>query len=224
MLNHVAVIPDGNRRWAKKEGIAFREAYIKGVDKVRELMFWAKEYDIKTVTAWGFSTENFRRSGPFKSVLFGVFERKFREMAKDEDIHRDEVRVNVVGDRSLFPKSLLESIVLAEDATRNYNRRSLNIALGYGGRQEILDVCNKAVALGKPLDDIDMRNALMSSNVPDIDLLIRTSGEQRLSGFMPWQTAYSEFYFSNKLWPDFSRQDFAEAVGEFNSRQRRFGK
>ena len=224
MLNHVAVIPDGNRRWAKKEGIAFQKAYIKGVDKVRDLLLWANDYNIKTVTAWGFSTENFRRSGIFKNILFGVFEKKFREIAEDEDIHRDEVRVNVVGDRSFFPKGLLESITLAEDATKDYKKRSLNIALGYGGRQEILEVCNRAVSLGKPLNDTDIRNALMSSNVPDIDLLIRTSGEQRLSGFMPWQTAYSEFYFSNKLWPDFSRQDFAEAVNEFNSRQRRFGK
>ncbi|HEX2678429.1 MAG TPA: polyprenyl diphosphate synthase [Polyangiales bacterium] len=233
---HIGIIMDGNRRFAKKLGasdVAF--GHQMGADKLREMLDWCFERNIPVVTVWGFSLDNFQRDSQEVQQLFELFERKTLEMVTSPDLHDNNVRVRFIGRRDLLPESLQEAIRKVEHATAHYERFVLNIALAYGGREEITDAfkdyLNHAQKTGKSLDAViedfnpkSLERYLYTSGLPEPDLIIRTSGEVRLSGFMLWQSANSEYYFCDTHWPAFRKIDFLRALRSYDQRQRRFGR
>lgn len=228
-LKHIAVIPDGNRRWARKKGVSLLEGYKKGIEKLGNLLRWCKDSNIRMLTLWGFSTENIGRERKETRSLFSLFDSKLGEALESDEYHRKKVRVRFLGNKSMFPKSVRQKIEKLENSTKKYNSFSLNILLGYGGRREIVDGVSSIIEDAKKgriksVDEKLISSYLYTKGLPDPDLIIRTSGEQRLSGFLPWQSAYSELYFSKKLWPDFSKADFKKAVNAYSKRKRRFGR
>ncbi len=224
-INHIAIIPDGNRRFAKKMNIPVPKSYAMGVDKIIEVMEWSKELGIKMVTSWGFSTENFKRSALERRLLFRLFESKIKEFLENGRFKKEQLKVKIIGDISKFPKSLVSVINSLESETSRYGKFQLNLALNYGGRQEIIEACNRILASGiKNVKAEDFSKFLFTSALPDPDIILRTSGEQRLSGFLPWQSSYSEFVFLKPLWPELRKEEFVSAINDYDSRQRRFGR
>lgn len=233
---HIGIIMDGNRRFARKLGassVAF--GHQMGADKLREMLDWCFERNIPVVTVWGFSLENFQRDSEEVAQLLELFERKTLEMVTSPDLHDNQVRVRFIGRRDLLPESLQEAIRKVEHATAHYDRFVLNIALAYGGREEIADAfrdyLTHAKKTGKSLDAViddfnpkALERYLYTSGLPEPDLIIRTSGEVRLSGFMLWQSANSEYYFCDTNWPAFRKIDFLRALRSYDQRQRRFGR
>lgn len=218
---HIAIIPDGNRRWAKKHKVTKVKAYEKGIDNIANVLKWCKKYGIKTLTMWGFSTENFMRDKNEVRQLFLLFDKKLTEGLK-KDYKKYKARVRFLGNLEAFPQQLQEKMRKAEAETAKNSKYTLNLLLGYGGRQEILNAVNRAIEVGKKLDMEGFEKLLYLQDEPD--LVIRTSGEIRTSGFLPWQTAYSEYYFCKKLWPDFSEKDFRQALKEYSRRKRKYGR
>jgi short-chain Z-isoprenyl diphosphate synthase len=233
---HIGIIMDGNRRFARQFGASdVAYGHQIGADKLREMLDWCFERNIPVVTVWGFSLDNFQRDNAEVQTLFELFERKTREMVTSPDLHDKEVRVRFIGRRDMLPESLQDAIREVELATGKYQRFVLNIALAYGGREEIADAFLEYLAHsqrhGKSLQEaIDGFNAgsveryLYTSGLPEPDLIIRTSGEVRLSGFMLWQSANSEYYFCDTNWPAFRQIDFLRALRSYDTRQRRFGR
>lgn len=222
---HLAIIPDGNRRFGKKYGLPIVLAYEKGVEKLREVLNWSKELGIKILTVWGFSTENFGRSSYEKKAFFSLLERKAREILNSGELQTNGIKVRFIGRIERFPKGLRKMLKAIERKTKCCNGMQVNVALGYGGRQEIVDACNKILKLGlKRVDEQTFAKYLYLNDIPDPDLVIRTSGEQRLSGFLPWHIAYSELVFLPCLWPELTKRDFLAAIQEFSRRERRFGR
>ena len=223
---HIAIIPDGNRRWAEKQGISKQEGYAIGIRKIGDVLKWCKAKDVRMLTMWGFSTDNFRRDQGEIQGLFGLFKENLRKAIDSDDKNKDELRVRFFGRIGLFPREIQEMIKKAEGVTSSGERKyQLNLLLSYGGREEIVDAVNSIIKEGlKEVDEETISNHLYTKDVPDPDLIIRTSGEERLSGLMPWQSCYSEFYFCKKLWPDFSEDDFKDALEEYTNRKRRYGK
>jgi tritrans,polycis-undecaprenyl-diphosphate synthase [geranylgeranyl-diphosphate specific] len=221
---HVGIIPDGNRRYGKKYNIPLYEAYAHGIEKLRDVLVWSKELGIKILTVWGFSTENFARSPIERKVFFSLIERKAKEILNSGELQENNLRVKIIGKLEKFPKSLQKIFKEIEDRTINGKLR-VNIAFGYGGRQEIIDACNKIIKKGiKRVDERIFARHLYTHDIPDPDLVIRTSGEMRLSGFMPWQIAYSELVFLPCLWPELKKSDYVKAIKSFTKRERRFGR
>lgn len=229
---HVGVIMDGNRRAAIKAfGLEPWYGHRKGADKVEELIEWCIELGIKHITIFAFSTENFKRSEKEKEELFRIFEEYFKKAAKDERIHKNRVRIKAIGRIELFPENVKKAVKEAEEATKDYDNLVLNIALGYGGRDEIIQAVKKIAREIKQNklseDEIDekiIRSKLYTADSPDPELIIRTSGEERISNFLLWQAAYSELYFCEALWPLFRKIDFLRAIRTFQQRERRFGR
>ncbi|ADB57557.1 polyprenyl diphosphate synthase [Archaeoglobus profundus] len=217
---HVAFIMDGNRRYAKKKGLPSYMGHFFGSRKAEEVLKWCLELKIKTVTAYAFSTENFRRSEEEKINLFKLMERELRRLMEDRRIHKNKVRVRIVGKRELLPENVQKVVDDLERATRDYDRYNLNIALAYGGRQELVDAIRCVLRLvegGKIRpEEIDrhlIERFLYSDNgYESVDILIRTGGEQRLSNFLPWQTTNCLAYFSDVFWPEFRKIDFLRAI------------
>ena len=233
---HLGIIMDGNRRFARQLGFGtVVHGHRKGADKLQEVLSWCLEYDIKVVTVWSFSLENFQRSTEEVEGLLGLFEDKAREMAESEEIHRRRVRVRFIGRIELLPESLRHEIERLERVTADYDQGTLNIAMAYGGREEIADAFRQHVksrlkeqapieTILEELDADSITPHLYTSGQPEPDLILRTSGELRLSGFLLWQSAYSEFYFCDTNWPAFREIDFLRALRSFDDRQRRFGR
>ena len=222
---HIAVIPDGNRRFGKKKGISTQEAYATGIRHIGDLLKWCKEADVHMLTMWGFSTDNFKRDQHEIQGLFELFKDNLKKALESDEKNKYEVRVRFFGRIHLFPKEIQQMIKKAEEISAKNKAYQLNLLLSYGGREEIVDAVNAILKEGvKEVDEESFSNHLYTAGVPDPDLIIRTSGEERLSGLLPWQSAYSEFYFSKKLWPEFSKKDFKAALDEFARRKRRFGK
>lgn len=221
---HIALIPDGNRRWAKRKGLGVLIGHDKGIENLANMLKWCREAGVRVFTAWGFSTENFSRDRSEVQGLMKLFEKKLLESEGRNEVHKYRIRVRVLGRIGQFPKKVQEKIREVMEKTKHYDRYYLNILLGYGGRQELIDAVQKLVREGKGVSEQGIANSLYTSGIPDPDLVIRTSGEQRTSGFLPWQSAYSEWYFSKKLWPDFTKRDFKAALREYARRKRRFGK
>ena len=229
---HIAIILDGNRRWASEQLLNPWIGHHHGAEKIEELLDWCLDLGVKSITLYAFSTENFQRHPKEVEELMMIAEEKLREVLTDERIHGHRVRVKVIGRLNLLPKSLQEMVRQVEEATKGYNEHFLNLALAYGGRAEIVDAARKIaqkVEKGemKP-DSIDedlferyLYTAHMAKQDPD--LIIRTSGEERLSGFLLWQCAYSELCFLDVYWPDFRRIDLLRAVRTYQRRKRRFG-
>lgn len=224
--HHIAIIPDGNRRWARKKGMDYNEAYAIGIKHIGDVLKWCKETGIPMLTMWGFSTDNIKRNQNEINVLFDLFRKNLQQAIESDDSNKRDLRVRFFGRIDIFPQVVQQMIRKAEEITAGNERRyQLNLMLGYGGREELVDAINSILKKGiRNIDENTISNNLYTHGIPDPDLVIRTSGEQRLSGFMPWQGCYSELYFSKKLWPDFSKTDFANAIKEYAKRKRRFGK
>lgn len=228
---HLAIIPDGNRRWAKKHNKTAKKGHQAGIEKLKKLVEWCKDLNVDTLSIWILSTENMKRQKEEVDALFDLFNKMLDNLisSKDFDKARKEVRIRFIGDISPFPTELKSKIKKIEDLTSNNAQYTLAIFCNYGGRKELIDTANKIIKDAKEgkLDSIDedsFRKYLYTRELKDPDLIFRSGGEHRISGFMPWQSVYSEFYFSKKLWPDIEKKDIKKAIEEFKQRQRRFGK
>lgn len=228
-LRHVAIIMDGNGRWAKARGLPRAAGHRRGADAVKRSVQAAGDLGIDYLTLFGFSSENWKRPQGEVEDLMGLMRRYLK--AEISELCKNEIRLRVIGERNRLPPDIVALIEDAEARTRDFSRLNLTIAISYGGRQDILDAARKlatAVAAGElnvdDIEEVDLTNALSTAGIPDPDLVIRTSGEQRISNFLLWQCAYSELVFMHKLWPDFGKEDLAQAVDEFSRRDRRFGK
>ena len=225
---HIAVIMDGNGRWAKKRFMPRGFGHKAGADALEQALEDADELGIKYLTVYAFSTENWKRSVEEVTGLMNLF-RKFLESAIPKS-NKNNVRVRVLGERSKLAPDMIKAIENLEESTKNNTGLQFNVALNYGGRDEIARAMKKIaeeVKDGK-LSPKDITEEVISSHldtreIPDPDLLIRTSGEERISNFLPWQLAYSEFYFTDTLWPDFNRNSFIEAIRHYTKRDRRYG-
>jgi short-chain Z-isoprenyl diphosphate synthase len=234
--HHVGIILDGNRRHARSLGITDpRDVYDIGARKLDDVLGWCGELQIRMVTLWVFSPENLRRSTIEVSGIFAAVEAKLTALAHDPRIHQGRIRVRAIGKFSLLPEATRVAIRAAEEATATYDGMVLNIAVAYGGRQEIVDAIS-AFLTDNLVPDIStpevirrltpeaIKSYLYTAGLPDPDLIIRTSGEVRLSGFMLWQSAHSEFYFTDVHWPAFRKIDFLRAIRTYQQRKRRFGR
>lgn len=233
---HIGVIMDGNRRFARELANApVSFGHARGAEKLHQLLGWCYDFGIPVVTVWSFSLDNFERDTTEVEHLFQLFEDKTRELATRDELHTNEVRVRYIGKLNLLPASLQEAIRSVEEQTASHQRFHLNIAMAYGGREEITDAFRRYLAeqaeQGKTLDearaafdDSAIEPYLYLSGLPEPDLILRTSGEVRLSGFLLWQSAYSELFFADTYWPSFRKIDFLRALRSFHERHRRYGK
>ncbi len=226
---HVAVIMDGNGRWAKRRGMPRIMGHRKGVDVLKSLLRCCRDWGIGALTAYAFSTENWGRPSEEVEFLMTLFERVLRQELRE--MMQEDVRIQFAGNLSSLPPTLQEEIDRAQEATRGNTGIRFTIATNYGGRQEIVQAC-RAIAtqvqqgLLQPadIDEATMERHLYTAGICDPDLLIRTSGEMRLSNFLLWQMAYAEIYVTETLWPDFDRAQFHQALTDYQQRERRFGK
>ncbi len=228
MPRHIAIILDGNGRWAKKNGKLRQQGHKAGADNIEVIGDTMIEYGIPYLTVYAFSTENWKRSEEEVSYLMGLMKRYLTKNKKDA--LRKGIRIRVIGDKSRLSEDLQELIEEIERDTADMEKLNLTFAINYGGRDEITRAVRKVMADVKngDLNPEDLDEALFSSyldtnDLPDPDLMIRTSKEERISNFLLWQLAYSEFYFTEKLWPEFTPEDLLEAVKIYASRERRFG-
>lgn len=221
---HLAFICDGNRRWARNRGLPTLLGHKEGVEAIKRVVKRGAELKIENLTFFCFSTENFNRSKEEVDYLFDLF----RDLTKlKQDFVKDGYRFHHTGDRSLLEKDILDIIDEMEKATANGKTGTINIALAYGGRNDIVNATKRIIKEKVKPEDIteeSFKNYLTTGDMPDIDLLVRTSGEQRISGFMLYNMAYAELYFVKKHWPAFKGSDLDECIAEFQSRHRRFGK
>jgi len=229
--HHVAIIMDGNRRFAREVGLGNpAEGHVKGKDKLEEVLQWCLDVGVKILTVYAFSTENLTRPTEEVKELMRLFAENFRRVGDDERVHKNRIKIQVFGDRDLLPANVLGAIEYAEGRTREYDQYRFNIAVAYGGREEILDairdVVREAQAGNIEPDQIDEKffsKRLYTGDVPDPDLVLRTSGEERISNFLLWQLAYAELYFVDVYWPGFRKIDFLRAIQSYQQRQRRYG-
>jgi undecaprenyl diphosphate synthase len=222
--NHIAIIIDGNRRWAKQHGLPSFEGHRAAVKNLRSVLEYLGEKQIKYVTLYLFSTENWKRSAVEVKGLFQLLE----EMLDEEivELNQRGVRLRHLGQLNGLPHRLQLAIARAVELTKNNTDMTLSLAVNYGGRTEILDAVRRLITDGTLPQNIDEKlfsSYLYTADLPDVDLLIRTGGELRISNFLTWQTVYTEFYFPNILWPDFDKKEVDKALLSFSQRQRRFG-
>lgn len=228
--HHVAIIMDGNGRWAKSRGLPRTAGHRKGVEVVRNMIEAAQEIGINTITLFGFSSENWNRPKDEINDLMKMLRTYLR--SETADLHKNGVRLRVIGDRRAFDEDIIELIENAERLTTDNTKLNLVMALGYGGRQDIVHAAYKlaehAYQENRKLSEDEVSalfpQFLMTAGIPDPDLMIRTSGEQRISNFLIWSCAYTEFVFTDTLWPDFTKADLESAIAEYAKRDRRFGK
>ena len=222
---HIVFIPDGNRRWAENKGMGKREGYAIGIAHIEEVLGWCRSAGIEMVTMWGFSADNFKRDRDEVAILFELFKKNLVDSLATKREERNRIRIRFLGRAGRLPREISELFRQVEEKTGKNGPYQLNLLLSYGGREEIVDAVNAIIKEGiREVDEATLSKHLYTAGLPDPDLIIRTSGEQRLSGLMPWQSAYSEFYFTKKLWPDFSKSDFEKALKEYARRKRRYGK
>ncbi len=226
---HVAIVMDGNGRWAKNRLMPRVAGHKRGVDAVRRTVQACCELGVEHLTLFAFSSENWRRPAEEVSLLMRLFIRVLR--IDVESMHRENIRLEVVGDISMFEPELRAAIESAQDLTKNNTRLHLNIAANYGGRWDILQATRKMISNNPHLAanphliaEQDLATHLCLQSSPEPDLFIRTGGEQRVSNFLLWQMAYTEFYFTDKFWPDFGKPMLLEAIDSYNNRERRFGR
>ena len=229
MPHHVGVIVDGNRRWARSYGAKTREGHQAGADKIQHLLTWCEEVGVEVVTLWLLSTDNLNRPAAELAELLGIIEGTVEDLAATQ-----RWRLQPVGALDLLPAATAERMKLAAEATREVTGLTVNVAVGYGGRREIADavrsLLHQQAARGTSIEELaeildveHIAEHLYTAGQPDPDLVIRTSGEQRLSGFLLWQSAHSEFYFCEAYWPDFRKIDFLRAMRTYAERERRYG-
>lgn len=223
-LKHIALIMDGNGRWAKQRGLPRIEGHRNGVKKVNEIIDSALEHRLKAVTFYTFSMENWRRPKAEINALMGLLKNFIKSEMKR--LHGKNIVFRAVGDIEMLPSGVKKVLREFEELTRQNTGLIVSSALSYGGRAEIVNAVKSVMAKGVRPEDVNEKmfgDFLYTAGIPDPDLIIRTSGEMRLSNFLLWQSAYAEFYFTDVHWPDFGREQFKAAVDEFKSRERRFG-
>lgn len=228
---HIGLIPDGNRRYMKKRGISnLMDSYRAGINKFYDFLEWSMKRGVKEVTIYALSMENIKNRGKKEiETLYTVFSEQAKNALSDKRIHKNKIHINICGDKQYLVengneklgKELVRSMEKLEDETKNYSNFILNFAIGYGGRQEIINAVKRATSQGLELNEENIRKNLWVKDYPEI--VIRTS-EDRLSNFLLWQSAYSEIYFVDKLWQDFMEKDLDKIIEDYNSRERRFGK
>ncbi len=221
---HVAMIMDGNGRWAKKRGLPRSAGHQKGVQTLKDICYACGELGVKYLSVYAFSTENWQRPATEVNFLMNLFKKVFSE--EIGELESENVRVKILGIRRNLDKGLLEVIDQLETRTKNNDGLILNICLNYGGRAEIVEAINKILSNDQIPDQIDeesFKGFLYTKDLPDVELMIRTSGEQRISNFLLYQSAYAEMIFCPLLWPDFTKEDLKTAILEFQNRERRFG-
>ena len=232
MPKHLGVILDGNRRWARNRKMTTLEGHWEGADTVEKFLYWCLELGINTITLYSFSTENFKRDKEEVENLFKLFDEVLDKVIRSDLIHKNQVRVRAIGRIDTLPQTLQTGIKKVEKATQDYDRFYLNIALAYGGRAEIVDAMQsigEKIRQGEITPDM-IDEALIEANLytaylpqPNPDMIIRTSGESRLSNFLVWQSAYSELFILDVYWPSFRKIDLMRAIREYQMRQRRYG-
>lgn len=231
--SHVALILDGNRRWAKRHLIMPKSGHWKGADAVENLLDWCEEFDIKIITLYALSAENLEREDQELEYLFELIKKRLEKLYNDPRIHKNKMRVTAIGRIELLPDSIKDVLSKLDKATKGYNKHFLNIALAYGGQYELVDAVKKIgskIKEGKlevdKIDKKEIESNLYTSHLPQSspDLILRTSGEKRLSGFLMWQSAYSELVFMDIFWPEFRKIDLMRAIRTFQERKRRMGK
>ncbi len=228
---HVAIIMDGNRRFARELGLGTAVAgHEKGKDKLEEVLQWCLDVGVRILTVYAFSTENLSRPTEEVHELMRLFAESFRKVGDDDRVHRYRIKVQVFGERDLLPKEVQDAIAYAEGRTKGYGDYTFNLAVAYGGRQEILDAIREVVrdaragrVTPEQIDEKYFSRRLYTGDLPDPDLVLRTSGEERISNFLLWQLAYSELYFVEVYWPGFRKIDFLRAIRSYQQRQRRYG-
>jgi undecaprenyl diphosphate synthase len=225
---HIAIIMDGNGRWAKARGLPRAEGHRRGVEAVRKVVEAASGLGVSYLTLFGFSSENWKR--PEREVKDLMLLLRLYLRSEIAEMHKNNVRFLMIGDRSKLPKTVIELIEHAESSTSKNTGLTLVLALSYGGRQEIVSAVKKLCERVsnndlhiEEIDDLTFASYLLTNSMPDPDLVIRTSGEQRVSNFLLWQIAYSEFVFMDILWPDFGENELRQAITEYQSRERRYG-
>jgi len=228
MPKHIAIIMDGNRRWAKEQGLDYRKGHQAGADTVEKIVTYANEIGLKYLTVYAFSTENWKRTEEEVGALMLLFNKFLDKYIKIADTKN--VKIKFIGDRTALSKSLAEKMTKAEERTKNNSGLLFSVGINYGGRDEIIhavkniseDVKNGKINSEDITTDL-FSNYLYTAGMPDPDLVIRTSGEMRTSNFLPWQIVYSEFLFLDKYWPDFSEEDLDNAIEAYQKRNRKFG-
>ena len=228
---HIGLIVDGNRRFAKLKGLASVEGHNAGSRKLEDFLRWCWRLDIKIVTLYGFSKENHKRAENEVDYLMDLILEKLKQYQTDPVVMQERVKIKVIGQRENLTEEMIEEIHKTETVTKDHDRFQLNIAISYGGREEIVEavksiaqkVENKEITSNE-IDESFFESHLYTQGIPDPDLIIRTSGEERLSGFLLWQSAYSELYFTQVYWPAFRMIDFWRAIRVYQQRERRFGK
>lgn len=225
MPRHVAMIMDGNGRWAKKNGFLRAMGHRAGVTRLRELVRFSSDSGIKALTLYAFSTENWKRPDDELGVLFSLLIEFFNK--EIDELHRNNVCIRSIGELDAFPLKVREAVKNAEQRTKNNGGLMLNIALNYGSQAEILraasTLCKRAIETGELPTKDDFEQELYTCGLPELDLLIRTSGELRLSNYLLYQAAYAELYFTDVFWPDFTKEEYIKAIKEYQRRSRRYG-
>ena len=232
MPQHLAIIMDGNRRYAEEVlGSPPLEGHRLGRKKLEEVLHWCMDLDIKVLTVYAFSMENFKRDSDEVEYLMDLLEQSLYEFADDEDVHANRVGIRVIGQTDLLPEKVRKAMDYAYERTSGYNERFLNMAIAYGGRQDIANavraIAQDAVDGKISVDEIDedtVSGYISTTGMPDPDLVLRTSGEVRVSNFLLWQLAYSELYFTDVYWPGFRHIDLLRAIRTYQQRVRRFGR
>jgi len=230
--SHIALIPDGNRRWARKVGLSIEEAYRVGSEKVKDVLQWALDLGVTTVTIYVLSMENYaRRSSSELKLIYSLLKEKLIEVRSDSRIHENKVRVKLVGRTWLLPDDVRREAMITEKLTAEYSDHFLNLAVLYGGRQELVDAFNALLRdylegnVMEINEETIMRYLYLNHTPnPEPDLVIRTGGEFRVSNFLLYEIAYSEIVVLNKYWPEITREDFMLAIEEYSGRERRYGK
>lgn len=220
---HLAIIIDGNRRWAKSKGLSSFEGHKKGFDNVNKIRDYCLKKGVKILTLYCFSTENWNRSKLEVKYLMRLLAEAFSSHNIDK-FNNNGIKMQVIGQKERLPKFLQKKIKEAEESTKNNKKGIVNLAISYGGRPEIVSAVKKIVEERLQITEKNINDNLWTKGLPDPDLIIRTSGEQRLSNFMAWQSIYSEFYFPKKHWPDFTEEDIEATFEDYSLRKRRFGK
>lgn len=228
-LQHIAIIMDGNGRWAKKRGLPRSVGHKKGAEVVKEITRAAGELGVKYLTLYAFSTENWQRDPEEVATLMGLLRDYLKSDLKE--IQENGVRIIFIGERQMLDADIVEQMAKIEAETAHNDKMTLCIAISYGARQEIVNAARKIAVLARRGDilpeDVDIKmfsDMLYTKDVPDPDLVIRTSGEQRISNYLLWQIAYTEFFFTPTLWPDFGKEELERIINDFNTRERRYGK
>lgn len=229
----MAIILDGNRRWAKKNLMISKNGHWKGADAVENLLDWCEEFDIKIITLYVLSVENLDRGDLELDYLYDLIKNRLEKLYNDPRIHKNKMRVKAIGKIELLPEPIKDVLYRLDDVTKDYKDHFLNIAIAYGGQNELVDAVKKIGEKVKngtldveQIDKEEIESNLYTSHLPQSspDMILRTSGEKRLSGFLMWQSAYSELVFMDIFWPEFRKIDLMRAIRTFQKRKRRLGK